>query len=239
MAQLETRLEEGDGAVGAVSRQRSWAAAVEPWLGALARALGCRGHLPVRSHQDPRPDLLDRHPAPDRIRRAAHGARPQLHDRRRRRAPAPPAWLPRAAADGLRRLRPERRERRDQRGRPSTRDHRPQHRVDPPADEAHGVGDRLVARGLHGRARVLPLDAVALPAVLRARRSEESRAQRDCHAAAARAAAGHVPRARHAPAPPGGPPTATPRGRRCGSGRARPPPPPGSGCRSSRWTRRR
>ncbi len=36
-------------------------------------------------------------------------------------------------------------------------------------DEAHGLGDRLVARGLDRRARVLPLDAVALPAVLRAR----------------------------------------------------------------------
>ena len=32
----------------------------------------------------------------------------------------------------------------------------------------HGLGDRLVARGLDRRARVLPLDAVALPALLRA-----------------------------------------------------------------------
>ena len=45
--------------------------------------------------------------------------------------------------------------------------HRAQHRDDPRADEAHGLGDRLVAGDLHGRPDLLPLDAVALPAVLR------------------------------------------------------------------------
>ena len=40
--------------------------------------------------------------------------------------------------------------------------------VDPRADAPHGLGDRLVARALDARARVLPLDAVALPALLRA-----------------------------------------------------------------------
>ena len=44
--------------------------------------------------------------------RAAHGARAQLHDRRRHLPPAPPARLRGAAADGLRRVRPARRERR-------------------------------------------------------------------------------------------------------------------------------
>ena len=74
-----------------------------------------------------------------------------------------------AAPDGLRRLRPAGRERRDPRGRPSARDHRAQHRHDPRADEAAGLGDRLGPRGLGARARVLPLDAVAVPEVLRAR----------------------------------------------------------------------
>ena len=46
--------------------------------------------------------------------------------------------------------------------------HRAEHRLDPRADAAHGLGDRLVARDLDARARVLPLDAVALPALLRA-----------------------------------------------------------------------
>ena len=61
------------------------------------------------------------------------------------------------------------RERRDQGRRPSARDHRAQHRGDPPPDAAHGLGDRLAARGVGARADVLPLDAVALPEVLRAR----------------------------------------------------------------------
>ena len=42
-----------------------------------------------------------------------------------------------------------------------------QHRRDPHPDGAHGLGDRLESRPRHPRARVLPLDAVALPALLR------------------------------------------------------------------------
>ncbi len=55
------------------------------------------------------------------------------------------------------------------RGRPSARDHRAVHRRHPRADEAAGLGDRLGPRGLGAPARVLPLDAVAVPALLRAR----------------------------------------------------------------------
>ena len=44
-----------------------------------------------------------------------------------------------------------------------------EHRRDPQADEAHGLVDRLVARAVDRRARVLPLDAVDLPAAVRAR----------------------------------------------------------------------
>ena len=84
------------------------------------------------------------------------------HQRRR-------AGLRRAAPDGLRRVRPAGRERRDPRGRPPARGDRAQHRGDPPPDEADGLVDRLVARALDARARVLPLDAVDLPAAVRAR----------------------------------------------------------------------
>ena len=74
-----------------------------------------------------------------------------------------------AAPDGLRRVRPAGRERRDPRGRPSARGDRAQHRRDPPPDEADGLVDRLVARAVDRRPRVLPLDAVDLPAAVRAR----------------------------------------------------------------------
>ena len=83
-----------------------------------------------------------------------------------------------SAADGLRLLRPARRERGDHRGRPPARDHRAEHRRDPGADEATGLGDRLVARGLRARGRLLPLDAVAVPEVLRARVGVPSRGAR-------------------------------------------------------------
>ncbi len=103
------------------------------------------------------------------IRDAAHGARPQLHDGRRPHAPAPPDGLDGPAADGLRLVRPTGGERGHHRGRAPARDHRAQHRRDQEADEAAGVRDRLEARGLGARGRVLPLDAVAVPEVLRAR----------------------------------------------------------------------
>ncbi len=73
----------------------------------------------------------------------------------------------RAAADGLRLLRPAGGERGDPGGRAPARDHRAQHRAHPRADEAAGLGDRLGPRDLRARARVLPLDAVAVPEVLR------------------------------------------------------------------------
>ena len=116
----------------------------------------------ARREQDVR-----RRDAPVPLGRAPHGAHAQLHDRRRARAPAAPPRRPGAAPDGLRRLRPARRERRHPRGGPPAAGDRAQHRVDPRADAPHGVGDRLVARALDARARVLPLDAMALPAVLR------------------------------------------------------------------------
>ena len=70
-------------------------------------------------------------------------------------------------ADGLRLLRAARGERCAEGGRASSRHRRAEHRVDPAHDEAARLGDRLVTRVLHPSARVLPLDAVALPEVLR------------------------------------------------------------------------
>ena len=138
---------------------------------ALAARLGGRGCVPhAQSRARPgrgRQDLRRRDAAVP-LGRAAHGARPELHDRRRRRPPAPPARLPRPASDGLRRLRPARRERGDPRRHASTRLHGAQHRRDPGADAPHGLGDGLGARDLDARARVLPLDAMALPPLLRA-----------------------------------------------------------------------
>ncbi len=103
------------------------------------------------------------------VGRAAHGARQELHDGRRALPPATARRPRRAAPDGLRRVRPAGRERRDPRGRAPARGDRAQHRGDPPPDEAHGLVDRLVARAVDARARVLPLDAVDLPAAVRAR----------------------------------------------------------------------
>ena len=139
--------------------------------GALAGGLGGRGclHGPEpRAGDGGRGALrLCARDAPVPLRRAPHGTRLQLHDGGRPHPHPPQAGNDGAAADGLRRVRPPRGERRDPRGRPPARDHEPQHRVDPPADEADGLGDRLVARGLDRGARVLPLDAMAVPALLR------------------------------------------------------------------------
>ena len=126
--------------------------------GELAGGLGGRGclHGPEPGAGRPRttgPLRLRPRDAPVPLGRAPHGARLQLHDGRRPHPHSPPAGDDGAAADGLRRVRPSRGERRDPRGRPPARDHEPQHRVDPPADEADGLGDRLVARGLDRASR--------------------------------------------------------------------------------------
>ena len=86
----------------------------------------------------------------------------QTHVRRRS------GWA-RRAPDGLGRVRAAGRERRDPRGRPSARDDRAEHRDDARPDEAARLGDRLGPRGLRAPADLLPLDAVAVPAVRRAR----------------------------------------------------------------------
>ena len=99
------------------------------------------------------------------LRRAPHGARPELHARRRRRARPPPQRLDGAAPDGLRRVRPAGRERGDQGGRPSARRSpsatSPRSATRCSAWAGRSTGTREISTA---RARVLPLDAVALPA---------------------------------------------------------------------------
>ena len=102
-------------------------------------------------------------------RRAAHRPPEGLLGRRRGRPLPPPHRAPRPAADGLRRVRPARREPRDlHRPAPARLDERGDPRLPAPVPRV-GHLDRLVARVRHPRAALLPLDAVDLPAALRAR----------------------------------------------------------------------
>ena len=138
----------------------------------VAGGLGGRTGL---LHAEPRArgrtgaEVLHARDAPVPLRDAAHGARPQLHAGRRDHALPAAHRLERDAPDGLRLVRPARRERRDPRGRASARDRRAEHRAHPHRDAAPGLGDRLGPRGVRARGRVLPLDAVAVPEVLRGR----------------------------------------------------------------------
>ena len=142
--------------------------------GEVAARLGGRAGLP---HPEPRPGRGARRaplvPAGDAavpVRDAAHGARPQLHDGRRPHALPPPAAAGRCCGRwaGTRSGCPPRTPRSSEGGHPREITER-NIVVDPRADEAARLGDRLGPRGLGARARLLPLDAVAVPAVLRAR----------------------------------------------------------------------
>ena len=93
----------------------------------------------------------------------AHGARPQLHDQRHDVPASAHERLQRADADGLGRVRPAGRERRDQERRPAGEVDLRQHRDDEEADAGGQPRDRLVARGHDLQAGVLPLEPVAVP----------------------------------------------------------------------------
>ena len=97
------------------------------------------------------------------------GSLPQLRAHRRRLALHAHARVQRPPPDGLGRLRPAGRELRHQDGRPPAGDDRAQHRQLPPPDGPDRPVLRLVARDHQLRARLLPLDAVVLPAHVRAR----------------------------------------------------------------------
>ena len=106
------------------------------------------------------------------------GAHARLHDRGRRHALPLAKRHARAAPAGIRLLRAAGRERRDPRRRPSSREHRTEHRAHHALDAAGRLGLRLGPLALDPRRRVLPLAAVAVPAVLRARaRVPEGRAR--------------------------------------------------------------
>ncbi len=103
------------------------------------------------------------------LRRAARRPPQGLFGRRRDRPLPAPQRLRRPAADGLRLLRPARREPRDPHRRAPARLHRALDHQLPPAVPRLGHLDRLEPRALHPLARVLPLDPVDLPAPLRGR----------------------------------------------------------------------
>ena len=111
---------------------------------------------------------LRRRDAPVPLGLAPPGAPARLHDRRRDDALPAPQRPPRPPPDGLGRLRPAGREQRDQGGRASAPDHRKEHRQHPPLDAPHGLVVRLVAGDLDARPGLLPLAAVAVPALPRA-----------------------------------------------------------------------
>ncbi len=117
--------------------------------------------------------------APVSLRRDPHGPRQELHDGRRGRAPPPADGHGRVPPDGLRLVRAPRRERRHPHRRPAGRGDRREHRAHPRAAEDARLRDRLGHRARHQRPRVLPVDAVALPADVRAgpRRAPRGRRQ--------------------------------------------------------------
>ena len=135
----------------------------------MAGDLGSRAHLGGRQRRRSAAQVLRARDAALPQRRAAHGPPEELLGRRRGRALPPPHRPPGAAPDGLRRLRPARREPRDQdRPAPARLDRRVDRRLPAPVPPV-GHLDRLDARVRHPRAALLPLDAVDLPAPLRAR----------------------------------------------------------------------
>ena len=102
------------------------------------------------------------------FRTAAHGARAQLHHRRRAGALPAHAGLQRAAAHGLGRLRPAGRERRHQQRRAAGAVDAAEHRAHARAAQVPWLRHRLAARARHLRSAVLPLEPVAVPAHARA-----------------------------------------------------------------------
>ena len=136
----------------------------------MAEGLGRRGHLGGLERVRGRArEVLRARDAALPVGRAAHRPPEELLGGRRRRPLPPPHRPPRAAPDGLRRVRPERREPRDQDRPAPARVHRGVDRRVPPPVPGLGDLDRLDARVRHPRAALLPLDAVDLPAAVRAR----------------------------------------------------------------------
>ncbi len=138
--------------MGGVKRARGderWARGAQPAAGILLRP----SRQVLRAGDAPLPQRGAPHRAPEGVLGGG-----------RDRALPPPPRPPRAAPDGLRRVRAARGEPRDQdRGEPA-RLHRRLDRLLPAPVPRMGDLDRLVARAGHARTELLPLDAVDLPA---------------------------------------------------------------------------
>ncbi|MNF80945.1 hypothetical protein D3C84_631990 [compost metagenome] len=104
-------------------------------------------------------------PLPER--QATHGARAQLHHRRRDRPLPAHAGQERAAAHGLGCLRHAGGERRDEEQRRARQVDLREHRLHEGPAEQPGPGHRLVARSHHLQARLLPLGTVAVHSAVR------------------------------------------------------------------------
>ena len=140
----------------------------------MAGRLGGRAHLGGAEPRRPRVRRLQAQELRARdaalpLRGAARRAFEVLRGRRRDRALPAPQRLPGDPPDGLRRVRAPGREPRDPYRRAAARVDREVDPDLPRAVSALGHLDRLVARDRHPRARLLPLDAVALPPDARAR----------------------------------------------------------------------
>ena len=133
----------------------------------VAGGLGRRAHVGGLQRARRAPQGLRARDASLPVRRAPHRPPEDLLAGRCGGALPPPQRLPRAASDGLRRLRAAGREPRDQDRSAPARLHRClDPRVPAPAP-ALGRVDRLDARVRHPRAAHLPLDPVDLPAPVR------------------------------------------------------------------------
>src|SRR3954451_16974989 len=135
----------------------------------VAGSVGGRADLGGLERARRAPQVVRARDAPVPVWRAPHGPSEDVFGRRPYRALPPPQGHARAAPDGLRRLRTARREPRDEDGPAPARLHRGVDSAVPRAVPLVGHLDRLEPRVRHAPARVLPLDAVDLPAPVRAR----------------------------------------------------------------------
>ena len=156
-------------------RVRCCSCTTSPRSSGSGRSAGSGSGSIARPTQSDTPEVLHDGDAPVSVGRSPRRSCQELHARRRGRAHDAHAGLQRAASDGLGRLRTAGRERgdrsRDRSGRVDDREH-PQHAPSNPLD---GNELRLVARDRDVRARVLPLESMALLASLRARSGVQAR----------------------------------------------------------------
>src|SRR6266705_2265713 len=164
-----------------VFRESLHAAPVSP-RSRRARGAGALGpqrrfsRLGGTARPGPSPEILLPFDVSVPLGQAAHGARAQLYHRGRDDPLPPDARLQRSAADGMGRVRPPRRERRDGKRRAARKMDLREHRLHEEAAPVARLRDRLGARARHLLARLLSLEPVAVSAHARARpRLQEDR----------------------------------------------------------------